>query len=245
MTILLIDADILAYNAVASAEEEIAWDDDIWTIHSDLSKAKTHFNNKLDKLKEELGVTEYLCCFSDSHNFRKDVWPDYKTNRTSRKPVGYKAFKEMMLDEHPCKIKPSLEADDVMSILATKEPGKYIIVTADKDLKGTPGRLFKMDGSGDGELLNISEKEAYAFFLQQCLQGDQTDGVPGLKGFGEVKAKALLDKKGYVWKTVEQAYIAAGQTREDALVQSRMVRILQASDYDFKKDTYILWEPKD
>ena len=42
--ILLIDADITAYSSVSRSEEEIQWDEDTWTIHTDLSKAKEHFD---------------------------------------------------------------------------------------------------------------------------------------------------------------------------------------------------------
>ena len=58
-----------------------------------------------------------------------------------------------------------------------------------------------------------------------------------------MKAKTLLDKHGAVWKTVEDAYIKAGLTAEDALLQGRLARILRDTDWDFEKEEVRLWKP--
>ena len=52
------------------------------------------FEAAVDGIKERLKTNDVLCCMSDhAGNFRKQVWPDYKSNRRkSRKPVGYVAF---------------------------------------------------------------------------------------------------------------------------------------------------------
>ena len=243
MTILLIDADITAYHAVASAEDEVQWDEDIWTIHTDLAIAKDKFNRSIEKYREVLNVDEYKVCFSDSVNFRKELNPSYKGNRKGRKPVGYKAFKEWAMEEHPSFSKPTLEADDCLGILSTKFQGKAIVVSMDKDLMTIPGTLYKLSADGTGELMTIHPKDADLFFLTQCLTGDVTDGYPGCPGIGPKKAEELLKKHGAVWKTVEDAYLKAGLTAEDALLQARMARILRDTDWDFKNDRMILWTP--
>ena len=92
------------------------------------------------------------------------------------------------------------------------------------------------------EFLDISEQEADAFFYQQCLQGDATDGIKGLKGVGEKTALKILGNRP-AWSLVEQAYIKAGQTREDAIQQARLVRILRWSEWDDKKKEIKLWQP--
>ena len=243
MTILLIDADITAYHAVAGAEEEIQWEDDIWTIHTDLAIAKDTFNKAIEKYRETLGVDEYKVCFSDSINFRKELNPTYKGNRKGRKPVGYSAFKEWAMEEHPSFSKPTLEADDCLGILSTKLKDKAIVISMDKDLLSIPGRLYKLSADGTGEMLEVSEKDADLMFYTQCLTGDVTDGYGGCPGIGPKKAEELLKKHGAVWATVEQAYIKAGLTKEDALLQARMARILRNTDWDFKNDKMILWTP--
>lgn len=241
--ILLIDADITAYNAVAGAEEEIQWEADIWTIHTDLAIAKEKFNRNIDKYREELKCDEYKLCFSDTENFRKQIYPQYKGNRKGRKPVGYRAFKDWAMESHPSFSKPTLEADDCLGILSTKLKGEATVVSMDKDLMTIPGKLYKLSQDGSGEFMEITEKEADLMFLTQCLTGDVTDGYPGCPGIGPVKAADLLKKHGAVWKTVEDAYIKAGLTTEDALVQSRCARILRNSDWDVTNNRMILWTP--
>ena len=59
-----------------------------------------------------------------------------------------------------------------------------------------------------------------------------------------MKAKAILGPRPS-WGAVEQAYIKAGMTREDAIKQARLVRILHHSDWDEKGETVRLWKPSD
>ena len=242
--LLLIDADILAYQAAAGAEEEIEWDTDVWTVHTDLTQAKEHFNFLVDRLKKDTSTNEYKLCFSDAANFRKEIYPDYKGNRKGRKPVGYLALKEWAMETHPSFSKPRLEADDCLGILATKFAGKTIIASMDKDLLSIPGNIYKINRDGTGEMRAISEKEADWQFLTQTLTGDVTDNYKGCPGIGEKTAEKLLKQHGAVWKTVEDAFLKAGLTKEDALVNARMARILRAEDWDFDNDTLKLWEPK-
>jgi DNA polymerase I len=240
---LLIDADILAYQATAAAEMEYEWGDDIWTIHTDLGEAKKAFSGMVDKLREETKIDEYTLCFSDTANFRKEILPTYKGQRKGRKPVGYSALKQWALDEMPSFWKPTLEADDCLGILATKYPGKVVITTMDKDLLSIPGVVYKTKPNGDAEMIKVSEKDADYNFLMQALTGDVTDNYKGCPGIGPKRAEELFKKHGAVWKTVEDAYLKAGLTKEDALVNARMARILRASDYDFDNQKVILWNP--
>lgn len=243
MTTLLIDADILAYQSAASAEEEVEWDADTWTIDTNLTKAKEHFNFLLSEYQKLTGIDEYKLCFSHKHVFRKDIYPQYKANRKGRKPVGYSAIKEWALEEFPCFMKEPLEGDDCLGILATKFAGKTIIVSMDKDMATIPGKFFHISPSGDHVMRDITEEDANHSWLTQSLTGDTSDGYPGCPGIGPVKAKELLQKHGAVWKTVEDAFIKAGLTAEDALVQGRLARILRVDNWDFEKEEVKLWKP--
>lgn len=240
---LLIDADITAYQACASAEVEIEWSEDIWTLFTNLAEAKDTFNGLVNKIKQDTKLDDYLLCFSDSANFRKEIYPDYKGNRKGRKPVGYSALKQWAMESHPSFSKPKLEADDCLGILATKYQGKCLIVSMDKDLLSIPGKIYKTKPDGTAEYFTIDEKEADLNFLTQALTGDVTDNYKGCPGIGPKRAEALFKKHGAVWKTVEDAYLAAGLTKEDALLNARMARILRVSDYNFDKQEVILWSP--
>jgi len=241
---LALDTDILAYKAASSAEMEIDWGDDVWSLQSDLKDAKMSFKTQVDVIRERTGVSEFVCCLSDSseNNFRKTVYPDYKSNRKkTRKPVGYKALIEWIEDNYPTLRKPTLEADDVMGILATKpeNEGKCIIVSDDKDMKTIPCRLYQPTND---EHLTLTEQDADKYFLMQTLTGDTTDGYKGLAGIGPKKAEAILGARP-AWSVVEQAYIKAGFTREDAIQQARLARILRWTDWDEDKGEVKLWTP--
>lgn len=241
--ILLIDADITAFSSATRAEEEIQWDEDTWTIHSDLNRAKESFDYLLNQYKEQTGEKEFKLCFTGTENFRKVLNPTYKANRKGRKPVGYSALKAWAMETYPSFCKPTLEADDCMGILATKFPGKTIIVTMDKDLLTIPGKMYKLNVDGTGEWHTTDEKEAHYRFLLQSMTGDATDGYSGIPGVGPKKAEELLKKHGAVWKTVEDAYIKAGLTAEDALLNARMAYILRQENWDFDNEQVKLWQP--
>ena len=240
---LAIDADIMLYQAASSAEFEMDWGGDIWSLSTDLAEAKDIFFQQLHSIKKKTGVTETVFCLSDhDSNFRKEVYPDYKSGRKkTRKPLGYRALCDWLVKTETTVRKPSLEADDVCGILATMpvNKNKCIIVSNDKDLKTIPGQLYRPMSD---EMLTISEQEADTYFLTQTLTGDSTDGYPGVPGIGPKKAEAILGPRP-AWSAVEQAYIKAGLTKEDAIQQARLARILRASDWDNDKKEIILWTP--
>jgi len=244
MSFLAIDTDILLYQSASSAEQEIDWGEDLFTLHTNLKEAKDIFLSQVEQIKADTGVKEAVFCLSDPrHNFRKDVYPDYKSGRKkTRKPLGYKALVQWVEDNNHTISKPSLEADDCLGIISTKpkNKGKCIVVSSDKDLMTVPGQLYRPNTK---ELLTISEDEAVRHFLTQCLTGDVTDSYKGVPGIGPKKAEALLGPRPH-WGAVEQAYIKAGMTKDDAIQQARLARILHWSDWDEEKGEVILWTPK-
>jgi DNA polymerase-1 len=270
---LLIDADVVAYNAAASKEVATHWGDGYWTWHCDEEAVKAAVLEMLDRYMDELSGTAMKLCLTDSEgNFRFGVLPSYKGNRKNvKKPLVLKTIKQWLIDEHDAYFRPGLEGDDCMGILATAPviKGEKVIVSIDKDMKTIPGLfVHRLD---DG-IMEISQAEADWWHLFQTLTGDTTDGYSGCPGVGPVEAKRILDegllfipyehmltrgaRKGQIetrwdesitadpWASVVSAFNRAGLTEADALQQARVARILRASDYDFKKKEPILWSPK-
>lgn len=238
---LLIDADILLYQATAATEVETDWGDDVWSLTTDLKQAKVMFLERLAAIQDRLGDGDVTLCISDKENFRKTVYPTYKSNRKkTRKPLGYPVMVTWAKQKFTNVTLPNLEADDVLGILQTipYNQGKTTIVSDDKDLKTIPGKLYRP--MSDEELV-ITEAEADKNFLLQTLTGDAVDSYPGLKGYGPKTAEKLLGNRP-AWSLVEQAYIKAGQSREDALVQARLARILRWSDWDAETNTVKLFQ---
>jgi DNA polymerase-1 len=269
---LLIDADVVAYNAAAAHEVATHWGDGYWTWHCDENAVRATILDKIDELVETLEATDFKLCLTDSEgNFRFGVLPSYKGNRkATKKPLVLKAVKEWLIEEHQAYFKPGLEGDDCMGILATANviKGEKVIVSIDKDMKTIPGLFVHRLEDG---IMEISEAEADYWHLYQTLTGDQTDGYAGCPGMGPVTAEAALKnltgvepyehimlrgaRKGEVetryqevqmddpWDVVVSHFAAAGLSEADALQQARVARILRASDYDFKKKEPILWQP--
>lgn len=250
---VLFDGDYLAYVASCAVEVETDWGDGMWTLHSNVSDAIDSFEAQMSvqirgvEKDLDVSVSEILLCFSDpNHNFRKDVYPLYKSNRKSkRKPVCYKALREYLDETYDTVLYPTLEGDDVCGILATS--GKFsnpIIVSADKDFKTIPTTFYD---TARGTSDTIDELEANYWHLYQTLIGDTTDGYPGCKGIGPVAATKLLDAAVQagepLWDVVVKAYKKAGFDEDYALVQARCAYILRASNYD-KEHGVKLWTPK-
>jgi len=237
---LLIDGDIVVYQYASTVEQEIDWGDDVWSLWADAKEAKQLILQHLDILVDMTGADDFIFCFSDKDNFRKDIEPSYKSNRKGkRKPTCYKALKHWIESEYKTEQWHGLEADDVMGIMQTADmlTGETVIVSEDKDMKTIPGLLWR-----SGEMLTITTEQADYNHLYQTLIGDSTDGYPGLRGVGEKRASTILENPN--WESVVGAFIKSGHTEEEALTQARLARILRAEDYNFEYGEPILWSPK-
>lgn len=240
---LIIDGDIIAYKAAASVEKATKWDSDLWTIHAYESEGVESMETQIARIVEKLNGGECIFALSDGASFRYDIYPLYKSNRKdTRKPIILAALKQHLLDNYRTYLRPRLEGDDILGILMTSNvivPGEKIQVSIDKDQKTIPGRFY--DQKKD-QLLAITPEDADRYHLYQTLIGDTTDGYPGCPGIGPKTAEKLLDS-GATWETVVGAYLKAGLTEQDALVQARVARILRVTDYDFEKKQPRLWNP--
>lgn len=248
---ILIDGDVFAYQHGFSGEKAIDWGDGDWTLHADEGLAKSKLNSQILELQQTLEADDVVVVLSDSANWRMKVYPLYKSNRAdTRKPMLVAPLRAHMLDRWNAFVRPNLEGDDVLGILATgnKIKGEKIIVSIDKDMKTIPGLLYNNRKPAEG-IVEISEATADNWHYLQTLMGDTTDGYPGCPGVGKVKAAAILErgagaKEADVWAAIVVAYEKAGLTEADALIQARVARICRATDYDFKKKEVKLWTPK-
>ena len=242
-TTLLIDADVLAFEASVVAEEPIQWKEELWTVHADMALAKARVINRIEEFKDNLRCKNVVLCLSDRANFRRKLYPDYKANRAkSRLPIILRQVKQWIIDELDGQLWANLEADDVISILATSMEEETIIVSIDKDFKSVPGIFFDYNR---GEYHQPTTEEADNFHLIQTLTGDSTDGFSGVPKVGAVTAKRLLDKEGYTWETVVKCYEKAGLTEQDALMNAWMARLLRIENYNIETKTIEkLWTPK-
>lgn len=247
--VLLVDGDTIAFKSALAKNEnggDRKYDECIESIDS-----------YLKWLQGSLFADRIIILLSDpKDNFRKLVYPPYKTHRnTKERPPIIDELKDYLRANYGAFHWPGLEADDVQGIIATlpqdptEDPIEYIIISNDKDLRQIPGLLFNPDKADLG-IQVITKEEGLKWTFQQALQGDATDGYPGIPGCGPKAALKVLDEAIALGVTGNDlwGYVLAyyrGKAFEDDYAYSQLwcARILQANDYDFTDNSVILWNP--
>ena len=249
MSKLIIDAEGWAYKEAAGCMYAGEWKDytnpndpgtNTWMWFFRQSEAQEGFTAAVEAMQNICPDHEILLAFGSKTNFRYSIYKGYKRNRHGTiKPAGYvdqllpwaqKTWPSVVLD--------GVEADDVCGI--EYEEGD-VIASRDKDLMTLPGLHLVGD-----EIVEVSEQDAEYQFFMQALCGDATDGYPGIKGVGTVKAVKILgvcEHPSQHWEAVLKAYEAAGHDYEFALSQARCARILRAGEYDRANKRPHLWNP--
>lgn len=251
---LLIDGDVLAWQAAAATERIVTLDGDNHFPLGSLTEARAAFDHRLNFLKDTLKTEDCILCFSGDAgaNFRRALYPAYKANRAGKpRPVCLAALRQELMDDPSLDIRwaANLEADDLLGILASKlrtPDTETIIVSIDKDLQTIPGLFFNLGRPEEG-IREISPEEADRAFLRQALTGDMTDNYPGCPKYGPATAdKALAAVPPTIeamWPVVLAAYAKAGLGPDYALTMARLARILREGEYDFDKGEVKLWTP--
>ncbi len=152
-------------------------------------------------------------------NFRKDLYPEYKKNRKELPAdlkVALNYAHEYLVEEKGAIMADGMEADDLVSIWAyeaREEEIPYVICGIDKDLLQIPGNHYNFVKR---EHQFIDDEVAHYKLMIQCITGDSTDNIPGLKGIGPVKAKKMLDGKptSRLWGRVQAAWRGHGRLKE-------------------------------
>lgn len=265
MLTLLIDADVLRYQHAFANTARVDWDGDGKAVEVvNEKKARKDTAEYIAELVDKFGADDYVLALScKRHNFRKDVYPTYKSGRHAKaKPSLWYAIDEFIYADYADKIveRPTLEGDDILGLLATHPspkaaPGDRIVVSIDKDLQTIPCSLFNPSKPDIG-VREISENAANLFWMKQVLTGDSTDEYPGCPGIGPVKADAVLvpvstaNRKSApyahlagLWDAVVDTYESKDLTADDALIQARCARILRHGDYNFAAKRVHLWIP--
>ena len=254
MTTILLDGDIVAYQFASAAEKSVNWGDGLWTLHAFEDEVTAPMDDFLVKLQDKLDASRLIIALTDGVNWRLDVLPTYKSNRSDkRKPMLLPFARQYLLDKYETFLRPTLEGDDVLGILMTHPklvPGPKVLASIDKDMQTIPGSHYHMR---DDRTFDVSPAYAtYRHFLQ-TLTGDTTDGYSGCPGIGPKRAEAILegfcdhtagtfDAEG-AWAQIVKVFEKAKLGESEALTQARVARICHASDYDFKNKEVKLWQP--
>jgi DNA polymerase-1 len=179
----LIDQDLVCFRCAASAEND------------DLGIAIYRANDLFDQILEKTKASSYRAFLTGTNNFRKQIYPEYKANRTAPTPKHLDDLRAWAVNELNAEVADEgLEADDMLGIYQTDDT---IICSLDKDLLQIPGQHFSWEINGKGwtrpdTFVEQTELEGLRLFYEQCIKGDRSDNIKGIQGMGDKKAKVLL-----------------------------------------------------
>ena len=179
------------------------------------------FLNSVKSYVEMFKPDRVICVWDEKRDYsvnkRKEILPEYKGNRDKEYNLEVHTKNELIKDllltlGIPSVYPRSYEADDVIKIIdivfdriarsqffMTKKPYRHVIVTVDKDLCQMISRkvsvydpIKKVEITEDNfeDILKYPIKE---FIKVKALQGDKSDNIPGIKGFGKVKIERFLN----------------------------------------------------
>jgi 5'-3' exonuclease len=184
MTTALIDGDIIAYVNAASAEQE------------DVKYALLRADNQIRMILDYLKAEKYRVFLSGGSNFRYEVNPSYKANRTAPDPIHRQAVHRFLIDEWNAEETEGYEADDALGCNQTDDT---IICSLDKDLLMIPGKHYSwpMMRKGvvirDHRILDVTYEQGIKTFYKQMLIGDTSDNINGVTGLGPAKSSKIID----------------------------------------------------
>ena len=165
----------------------------------------------------------YTLYLTGKGNFREGdaTLKQYKGNRMGKdKPVLYKEARQYMEEAFDAEIIEGMEADDALSIAHYQEwkrcegndlESTTVMVTIDKDLRQIPGWFYDLNAYASdtrpedrdpiwidelGEVVATGKKAVISGlrgFYAQMLLGDVCDHIPGVKGYGPVKAAKVVN----------------------------------------------------
>ncbi|MFS2325809.1 DNA polymerase I [Brucella sp. H1_1004] len=195
-----------------------------------------------DARNTDVGVvpTHFAVIFDySSQTFRKEIYPEYKANRTAPPEDLIPQFglirQATRAFNLPCIEKEGFEADDLIATyarIAAEAGGDVTIVSSDKDLMQlvTP-QVSMYDGMKDKQISIPEVIEKWGVPPEkmidlQSLTGDSTDNVPGIPGIGPKTAAQLLEEFGDLDTLLARASeIKQNKRRENIIAYADQTKI--------------------
>jgi len=226
----------IAYNA--KTENELRKSFNTFCNTMELS-IKEKLSNPFDE-EENFSV---LYAIKGLNNFRKELSGDYKAKR----PELDQDIKDRLNFLHKHAVKKGaieatgMEADDLVSIWAyeaRERKEQYVICGIDKDLLQIPGNHYNYNKA---TWQFIDDETAHYNLMLQCLTGDTTDNIMGLKGIGPKKGAKLLEgvSSAELWSKVQDLWKEHGYHQEQCLTSYNLLRMLTTWEEYEKIKTYI------
>ncbi len=208
------------------------------------------FTNMLIKLLTEIHAKKILVVFDAARkNFRYDIYPAYKANRSETPEELIPQF-SLIRDATTAFNLPQLEiegseADDLIATyveIAKQNNQRVTIVSSDKDLMQLVGDGICMFDPMKSKI--IHEPEVFEKFGVtpdkvidvQALCGDSSDNVPGVPGIGPKTAAELIQAYGSLEGLLENLDQIKQPKRRESLVAHREDAIISKQLVRLKRD---------
>ena len=204
--------------------------------------AVSGFCNMLFKLLEDSNSkdnlqkpTHFAVIFDSARkNFRNEIYPDYKGNRTDAPEDLIPQFeyirKSVVAFNLPSIELINYEADDLIATYTDqilKLGAKVTIVSSDKDLM----QLYKKNVRiydpmknkfiNDEDVVNKFGVQANKVIDVQSLAGDSSDNVPGVPGIGIKTAAELINTYGNLEKLLDRANEIKQNKRRETIIANK------------------------
>lgn len=208
-----------------------------------------YLKQKQKELEEAIKATDFVVALGDSErNFRKEINPDYKSNRASgQRPLMYSLLKDWVVNNFPTVVLPTLEADDTCRVIYEDKEGyggfeDKVIVSIDKDFYTIPDVKFYRDIPKERTVKFVSKEQADFNLKVQTIMGDSTDGYYGIPGWGKAKALDWLTKEPRSWADVLQLYKDNGLTSADYTKNKMMARLISYKNYSLTEERILNYD---
>tara|TARA_B100001559_G_scaffold306734_1_gene298270 strand:- start:171 stop:1019 length:849 start_codon:yes stop_codon:yes gene_type:complete len=165
------------------------------------------------KFVEDYG--ELVLCYDSKHYWRKDVFPQYKSNRKKMRESSdfdwntifntLNVLKEELRENFPYKMLEvyGAEADDIIATICESQKEKIMIVSGDKDfIQLQKYKNVKQWNPVQKKMLNGKNPELY--LKEHIIKGDRSDGIPNVLSddnsfVDKIRQKPLTKKKIQSW----------------------------------------------
>lgn len=224
----LVDSDTIVFSgAVSTPDDSPEW------------VALSRTRQMLERILEDVGCDSYSLYVSAGSNFRKEIDPEYKANRKTMPHVKYRQVcHDYLVADWGAIECDGYEADDACGI-HQRTDGSTVIVGIDKDLLQIPGKHYSWPIVRKGVVVRealwqtVDEEQGFRNLFTQCLTGDTSDNIIGVRGLGKAKAPKLLAD----CHTEEEMYDVA----QFWYTSNLMVEDAELGEQRLRKNLDLLW----
>ena len=231
--LLIVDIESYIYKSLTACKFLHEVGKGIYTEAYDTNKSIKFLEDNLNRLMDTLQANNCELVIGDTHNFRKDISPNYKVNRPSKPPIYEVVLNVVKVKFNPISLK-NLEADDTCRILYEDNSfypnTEKIIVSIDKDFFSVPCKFYR--DLPNNNLVDIDFDTARYNLYKQIIMGDTSDNYKGIPGYGEAKATKFLEYSRDE-KDIIKLFEDNGLTRDDYIMNYNMAHIINLSEYNF------------